>query len=180
MDKKQEKKEVKLKPVILFRPNSDRPSQNRQNTAQQIMLIKAMQVTSDPKKLREMIGVRTVAEVYRTLDKIAIRKEFHGALDRAGISFDFIVNGIQRVASTADKDSDRLKAFEILLKTLGLDKYEESAGASSSWEEELLKAVEKTKSIGGSHTKQPLLEEYSVTAPKIPDEYKTDDNPRNL
>lgn len=153
------------------------------------MLLKAMQVTSDPNKLKEMIGVRTVADVYRTLDKMAIRREFHSALDRAGISFDFIINGIRDIAGHADRPSDRLRAFEIFLKTLGLDKYEDPGTASSgSWEETMLKAIEAKNAtralpspaahtsssqtfdpaLGETTTPPPLGEEYEVKLPPIP------------
>lgn len=155
--------EKKLKPVIL--PDAGKGDHYAQNTTQQAMLLKAMQVTSDPQKLKEMIGVRTVAEVYRTLDKLAIRKEFHQALDRAGISFDFIVNGIKDVASTAEKPADRLKAFQILLQTLGLDKYEqESSQGGGSWEDLLLGAASKEEE------KAALAPaEYDVKLPVIPE-----------
>lgn len=160
----------KLKPVILVRNHHNSGLRNRQNTSQQIMLLKALQVTSDPKKLKEMIGVRTVAEVYRTLDKMAIRKEFHRALDRAGISFDFIVGGIQRIASTAEKDSDRLKAFDILLKTLGLDKYEDTGTGGGSWEETMLKALEAKNEV--KELPPAPNEDYVVKPPVIPESVK--------
>lgn len=154
----------KLKPVIL--PPGPEGDHYAQNTTQQQMLLKAMQVTNDPKKLKEMIGVRTVAEVYRTLDKMAIRKEFHQALDRAGISFDFIVKGIKDVAETSEKSGDRLKAFQILLQTLGLDKYEqESSQGGGSWEDLLLKAADKE----GEVIALPEPEDYEVTLPVVPE-----------
>lgn len=154
----------KLKPVIL--PDAGKGDRYTQNDAQQKMLLRAMQVTQDPKKLKEMIGVRTVAEVYRTLDKMAIRKEFHEALDRAGISFDFIVNGIKDVASTAEKPADRLKAFQIMLQTLGLDKYEqESTQGGGSWEDLLLRAASKEE----EQETLPEPVDYEVALPVIPE-----------
>ena len=70
---------TRLRPVVYTTNTFKRGSQN---TAQQIFLLKALQITQDPKKLRDMIGVKTVADVYRTLDKIAMRKEYHEALSR--------------------------------------------------------------------------------------------------
>ena len=104
-----------------------------------MLLLKALKITQDPKQLKEMIGVRTVAEVYRTLDKLAMRKEYHEALSREGISFDYIIQGIKQEAESGDKSSDRLKAFQILLKSLGMEKYEDTQIAGGSWEDELLR-----------------------------------------
>lgn len=119
------------------------------DTDEQTRLLEAFQEANDPRKLKEIIGVKTVAEVYRTLDKIAIRREFHRALDRAGISFDFIISGLKREAIGGDKSADRIKAFEIFLKALGLNKYEEvTTGTSTTWEERLLEAVNARKKEG--------------------------------
>lgn len=166
----------RLKPVIYSTATTER---GRANVTKQIILLKALQVTQDPKKLREMIGVRTVTEVYRTLDKLAMRKEYHEALARSGISFDYIVDGLKTIANGAEKDGDRLKAFQTLLKSLGLDKYDAvEAGAGGSWEEVLLKQLEKEKD-------KPLLAqgtapaeeskdsgEYEVKIPEIPESMK--------
>lgn len=148
-----------------------------QNTTQQVALLGALQQTSDPKKLKEMIGVKTVAEVYRTLDKLAIRREFHKALTDAGISFEFIINGIKREAIGGDKSADRLKAFEMMLKTLGLDKYDDTQTASAtSWEEKLLAAMDSAPplpdkedilSLPGEAV-QIAQDEYEVLVPQIP------------
>src|SRR3990167_402298 len=112
---------IRLKPVV-YTTNTFR--RGAQNTAQQIFLMKALQVTQDPIKLKQMMGFRTVAEVYRTLDKISMRKEYHEALARHGVSFDFIVKGIKTIAETGFKDSDKLNAHKVLLKSVGLEKYD--------------------------------------------------------
>lgn len=159
----------KLKPVVLVRSGN---AKNAQNTTQQVMLLNALAVTSDPKKLKDMIGVKTVAEVYRTLDKMAIRKEFHKALDRAGISFDFIVGGIRNIAAGAEKDGDRLRALQLLLQTLGLDKYDDTNAANTaSWEEQLIKAVERQKKALPEGTEAPGAD-YEVVPPEVPDAIK--------
>lgn len=129
----------------------------------------ALQSTGDPMKLKEIIGVKTVAEVYRTLDKLTIRREFHDALTRAGITFEFLIEGIKREAIGGDKSADRLKAYEMLLKTLGLDKYDDaSTGSTSSWEERLLKAIEGHESALEEVVETVPPQDYSVEVPKIP------------
>ena len=156
---------TKLKPVIFIK---GRYGYTTQNTTQQIMLLKALRITQDPKKLREIIGVKTVAEVYRTLDKIAMRKEYHSALAKHGITFDYIVENIKKEIDSAEKSSERLMAINILLKSIGLDKYEETATGGGGWEEALLKLSEgkkekESKDIAGDEN------EYEVVQPVIPE-----------
>lgn len=170
----------KLKPVVYTTSYYKKGAPNK---IQQNILLKAMQVTSDPKKLKDMIGVRTVAEVYRTLDKLAIRKEYHEALVRNGVSLDWIIDGIKNIAMSGYKDGDRIKALQIFLKSLGMDKYEAIDGSSGgTWEETLLKAIQEEK----ESTTQNLLSDvnstevteeeedldYDVVHPAIPDEIK--------
>jgi transposase len=158
----------KLKPVVFVQ---GRYSYNAQNTTQQIMLLKALKVTQDPKKLRELIGVKTVADVYRTLDKIAMRKEYHAALAKNGITFDYVVQGLKTEADTAEKSSDRLTALNIILKSIGLDKYEETAIGGGGWEEALLKIKEETKEREGEDADIKTIE-YEVVEPKEPEEIR--------
>src|SRR3990167_10096846 len=51
---------------------------------------------TDPKALAKLVGAKKVAEVYQALDQLSIRKEFHAALARANIDFDFIVNRLKK------------------------------------------------------------------------------------
>jgi len=154
-----------LKPVVFVQ---GKYAYNSQNTTQQIMLLKALKITQDPKKLRELIGVKTVADVYRTLDKIAMRKEYHGALAKSGITFDYIVGGVKREIDTAEKSSDRLAGLNMLLKSIGLDKYEETAIHGGGWEDALLK-------IKGDQEQKQLpatVVEYEVHVPEMPEEIR--------
>ena len=152
----------KLKPVIFVKGQY---AYNSQNTAQQLMLLKALKITQDPKKLRELIGVHTVADVYRTLDKIAMRKEYHSALAKAGITFDYIVSGIKTEIETAEKSSDRLAGLNMILKSIGLASYEETALGGGGWEDALLKIKEEAGDKGEVLT--PI--EYKVVEPQMPE-----------
>ncbi len=117
-----------------------------------------------------MIGVRSVAEVYRTLDKMSMRKEYHDALARAGFSLDLAVQGIKTIAETSEKDDIRLKAYQILLKSLGLDKYDSSdVVAGGTWEEELLKSLEKKEEV---MTLPSADDDYQVQQPEMPERMK--------
>jgi transposase len=129
------------------------------------MLLKALQITQDPKKLKELIGVKTVAEVYRTLDKMAMRKEYHSALAKNNLTFDYVVRGIKKEIDSADKSSDRLKALGMILKSIGLDKYEETSISSGGWEEELLKLKANNENSG----EKIGIVEYEVVEPEMPE-----------
>lgn len=156
---------IRLRPVVY---TTNTYKNGSQNTAQQMFLLKALKVTNDPKELRKMIGVRTVAEVYKTLDKLAMRKEYHASLARSGISFDFIVDGLKAEAEGGDKSADRIKAYQVLLKSLGLDKYDSDAATGGSWEEELVKSLEKDKT---KELEAPVVvdAEYEVNTPEVPE-----------
>lgn len=158
--------EQKLKPVTFISGKSVRYGQN---TTQQILLLKALKVTQDPKKLREMIGVKTVADVYRTLDKMAMRKEYHSALSRAGISFDYLVEKTkQEIESDTSKSADKLNAIKMLLKSVGMEKYEQDGVSGGNWEDILMKASDKDgqKKIGTTK------EVYEVKQPVMPESLK--------
>ena len=163
---------LRLKPVVY---TSNTFQRGAQNTTQQIMLLKAMQITQDPKKLRQMIGVKTVADVYRTLDKMSMRKEFFGALNDNGITFDYVVKGLKDLADTSG-DKIRLAAFQTILRAMGIDKYEGDTGAGSgSWEETLLSKLEEEKekkALGDGTIAGEIVPEYEVDIPEVPEHIK--------
>jgi hypothetical protein len=67
------------------------------------------------------------------------------------------------------KDSDKLKALQILLKSIGMDKYEQEGISGGNWEDALLKASEvkadEPKVIEGD-------QQYAVTVPEMPESLK--------
>ena len=158
----------KLKPVIFLKGSYGR--YYNQNLFQQNLLLKALQVTADPHKLRDLIGVKTVAEVYRTLDKLAIRKEYHEALLRHGVDLDSIVKGIKEVSQTDESAAIRLKAYQTLLKSLGLDEYREKDGeGGKGWEDIVMKSIDKEET---KKLKAIEVDEYEVIKPIVPEEAK--------
>lgn len=159
-------KEKKYKPVTFVEGEKN---YYRNNTYQQNMLLKAMQVTDNPKELRKAIGVKAVADVVRTLDKLTIRKEYHEALADNGVSLDFIVGGIKNIAQTSSKDATRLKAYQTLLRSIGLERYEDIEDKGKGWEEMLVEMQQ--KQLRGEEVKQIEAEEgdYEVIAPPVPE-----------
>ena len=163
----------RLRPVVFVDGKRDffRP-----NLFQQNLLLKAMTITTDPKKLRQMAGLKSVADVYRTLDKLAMRKEYHEALAVNGVDFNFIVEGLKDIASNSFKDGDRLKAYKTLLQSLGMDKYEEQADSGKNWEELLIEAADeerKKQSMkqldSGIENENENDEDYEVNKPVVPE-----------
>lgn len=168
MNNKEETK--KLRPVVFVNGTY---AKHGQSDFKQKLLLNAMRITSDPKKLRQMIGVATVADVYRTLDKMALRKDYHKALSKLGLTFEQIAGVIGQEMMEAGKSSDRLNAAKVLLKSLGMDKYDTAdVSGGGNWEDLLLEA-EENKNIG--IVDQALLDgvsvmkEYEVEIPIIPE-----------
>jgi len=170
------KPKKKLKPVIFEK--GEYRNHYRNNTIQQKKLLKAISVSDDPKEWKQMIGVKTMADVYRTLDKLAIRKEYHEALARQGIDFDIIINGIKDIAMNAVKDDTRLKGWQIILKSLGVDKYEVATENSKDWEKLILDASRDDKKLPSGEeatdddVKRSLESEYEIIEPEMPQDIK--------
>jgi hypothetical protein len=155
-----------LKPVIFVQGEQQF---YRQNNYAQIILLKAMgSGITDPNELRRIAGLKTVAEVYRTLDKLAIRREYHEALSRQGVSLDGIVMGIKQISEGSSSEAIRLKGYQTLLRSLGLDKYEKQEDVGKSWEEVILGIGEQQKE--GDNTVNGEWDDYDVKTPITPAE----------
>jgi phosphosulfolactate synthase (CoM biosynthesis protein A) len=143
---------------------------HRDNVFQQNILLKALTVTTDPLKLKKMAGIRTMAEVFRTLDKLAIRKEYHDALMRHGLDLDTIVAGIREICDSGKSDAIKLKAYQTILRSLGLANYDDDKeDKGKDWEEVIVKMVEQGQS---PKLLSASSEEYEVIAPEISEEDK--------
>jgi hypothetical protein len=113
-----------------------------------------------------MIGAKSVAEVYRTFDKLAIRKEYHEALLRHGMDLDAIVAGIKQIADSSEEDAVKLNAYKIFLKSLGLDEYKESDHETKENWEDLI------RNSGVEKPKQIIEGKYEVIEPVVPEDVK--------
>ena len=149
-----------LKPVMFVR---GRYSFNKDDAFRDAILLKALTITKDPKELRKMIGVKAVSDVYRTLDKMQIRREYHEALANSGITFDSIVLGLKDIAENSSSDAVRLKTYGVIMKSIGIDKYDKDDVSSVGWEEALLKARESLPSGA-------IKEHYDVIQPVVPED----------
>lgn len=150
-----------MKPVVFVK---GKYNYNQQDLFRQNILLKALSHTTDTDELKRIVGAKTKIELYRMIDKLTIRKEYHRALDRLGINFDEILKEIWEIANKGDKDATRLKALQGLLKSLGVDEYKDSAtGSGESWEELLREQIE-----SGNNLSQDT--NYEVKEPSVPDE----------
>lgn len=161
---------TRSRPIIIFDNSArHRNSPIRANFEKQNLLLKGMLVhAGDLKQASKYAGIKTMAEAYRTLDRLALRKGYYEALDRHDISLDFIVAGIKNVAVNGDLDSVKLKALQVLLKTLGLDSYGKDEEGGKGWEEIIAKAA---KERGNTADKLPEAGgKYAVNIPTPPQE----------
>jgi len=156
---------AKLLPVV-FLSDKDSSTRHKDERSKCLFLLKALRVTQDPKQLAAMMGIKRVAEVYRTLDKLAMRREYHEALVQHGIDFSYIVRQFKDVVENG-KNSEKLIALKTLLKSVGMDEYKESSGvADGGWEEILNQKVEKMKSMKAEIVDGTL--DYDVEIPQTP------------
>lgn len=150
---------IKKKPIITYQGKT---GYYRENSYVQNLLLKALtQGITDPKELRKISGLGKVADVYRTLDKMALRKEYHQALAAAKIDFGFIVNGIKDLAANSSSDTVKLSSFQTLLKSLGLDKYDKQEESGASWEEAIMEASD-------GEAEPIIIDDYEVNVPQVP------------
>jgi hypothetical protein len=163
-----------LKPVIFIQ--GDRQFY-RENKYAQTLLLRAMsEGVTNPKELRKIAGLRTVADVYRTLDKLAIRKEYHEALARQGITMDEIVDEIRNISKNSSSDAIRLKGWQTILRSIGLDRYEKQEDAGKSWEEAIMEKID-----SGTPMVEGEFEEYEVITPPVPESaQKETDKEKNI
>ena len=94
------------------------------------------------------------------------------------MGIDDITKGISNLAKNSTSDKIKLGAYQTLLKTLGLDKYEVSENQGKNWEELLLKVNEAEKNesrmLGESvNTLKINTPVYDVAVPKMPSSVKT-------
>lgn len=158
---------TRLKPVVFVK---GRYNFNREDKFKQNLLLKALQITTDPQKLKQMIGVKSVAEVFRTLDKLAIRKEYHQALFEHGLDLSTIVGGIKEIVQEGASEAIKLKGYQTLLKSLGLDRYDEDKDSSGqSWEDLIVKMSE-AELLDKVETKELPVADYEVVIPETPKE----------
>jgi len=157
---------MRKKPLIIFNDTTDsRGASYKDNTRQQNLLLKGMLLTSSFVSAANYAGIKRKVDLYRTWDRLTLRKDFHLALETEGVDMSFLVRGLKDQAENSLKDSVRLGAYQTFLKALGLDKYEVAEEKSQGWEE-ALKTLDK---MPNPTLAAPKSAGYDVIIPKIPE-----------
>ena len=160
----------KLKPAI-FIGGADR-SYNSPKYFQQNIVLKMLPYADSLNELRKMAGIKSNAEVIRTLDKLAIRQEYHRSLADNQLSLDYIVKGLKEVCDTTSSDKVKSNTLFGLLRSLGLEKYEAIEQGGGSWEDIMLKIMDKQEATkkDGVKNSEIIDGEYEVIQPETPPE----------
>ena len=148
--------------------------EQKDDLLKQALLLNAMKVSTDPNKLKQLTGMKKVADVYSTFDRIAMHKEYANTLISAGVDMKFIVDNLKKVIEDSDVgQANKMAAIKLLMSSLGLDKRGPSDGelSSTSWEAELMKIEEEEKN-NNEIVKELAPPEYEVDIPDVPDNVK--------
>lgn len=169
---------VKKKPVTFVSGSVDYGS----DKMKEMMLLRALRVTQDPKALMKMTGMKKYADLKRTFDKLSMRKEYNKALSKNGVTFDWIVSNIKKEVEHAEKSSDRLKGLDMLMKSTGVDKYEDTEERTGSWEDEINAVSEANRISGGNFIDDMANDDgdYKVDVPEMPEEMRIKNEQENI
>ena len=159
----------KLKPAI-FVGGVDR-GYNSPKYLQQNLVLKMLPQADSLEGLRRLTGIKSNAEVIRTIDKLAIRQEYHKSLADNELSLDYIVKRLKEICDTSGSDKVKSNTLFGLLRSVGLDKYEAIEQGGGSWEEIMLKIIDKQEKIKEKGESTSAIEgEYEVSRPETPPE----------
>ena len=120
------------------------------------------EVVSDTTELGKKMTEKIESEVEEAIGDVGRRKEYREALSKAGVSMDFLVEHLKNVALNGEKDSDKIKALQVLLKSLGVDKTsDKEEEGTKTWEDALMN---ETNNVPAAE-----VEDYPVNEPVIPE-----------
>jgi hypothetical protein len=158
---------MRKRPLIIFDDNLKRGKSAQANIRGQNLLLKGMVITGNMDKAADMAGIKTAVELYRTLDRLALRKGYHKALSDEGIDLQWIV---QRIKGHADGPSGQvsMQALRMLLTSLGLNQYSVEEEGQKNWEDTLLKI---SNEYDAKQLPAPTAS-YTVNVPKEPEKNK--------
>lgn len=156
-------------PLIIYDDTYRQGKTVQSNVKRQNLLLRGMMMTGDMKAAANYAGIHAQAEVYRTLDRIGLRQDYHRALQDEGIDLRYIVRGIKDKAENAELDSVRLAALRMLLTSLGLNRYDVSEEGNKNWEDTLLEIAERKKEVEALPAPG---QGYNVDVPQMPESVK--------
>lgn len=153
------------RPLIIFSGQNSSIKRVRPNYFKQNLLLKGLMLKPTLEGAMKYAGIKSAAEAYTILDRLAMRKEYHEALARYGVDFDFIVSGLKNLAQDAKVDGVKLNSFRLFLQSLGLATYEKEESGGKGWEELVARAITAEKEAA---TKQLPSTQYPVKVPEKP------------
>ena len=140
------------------------------NKMKEVLLLRAMTKSDKPKEWRKLSGIHSMTALWKTLDKMSIRKEYHEALVRNGIDLDTIVDGIAEIARDG-KESNRLRAWQTILRSIGLSEYKDAEMAGGvGWEDAMRNILEDKVKGEDARVLEGEVEAYDVVEPAIPED----------
>ena len=139
---------MRKRPLIIFDDTYKQGKTAQANIGRQNLLLRGMMMTGNLEAAAKYAGIHAEAEIYRTLDRIGLRREYHEALQSEGVDLRWIVRGIKDKAENAELDSVRLNALRLFLASLGLNRYDVAEEGAKNWEETLLELSERYQSQG--------------------------------
>lgn len=132
--------------------------------AKKVHVVTQEPVSADlPLELQNKMTEKIESEVEEALGDAGRRKDYRDALKRHGIDMDFVVENLKNIVMAGEKDGDKIKALQVIAKSLGVDKSsskEEEEDKGETWEDAL---VEDAKNNGIEE-----IGDYDVVEPVIP------------
>lgn len=133
-------------PIIIFGDDLSRGKSIKSDVKTENRLLRGIILHPGSfKSAAKFAGIRNMADAYRTLDRLALRRDYQEALSRHGVDMDFIVTEVKGLAIAADLDSTRLNALRMLMRSMGLDSYGKEEEGAQGWEKTISSAVVKNK-----------------------------------
>lgn len=136
---------------------------------QENMALKAFTETDDLEEIKQIAQLHSKNQAIRTLDKLAHRQEYHEALARHGLGLDSIVGKLRDLIYASESEKIQLGAIQTLMKSIGIDKYDDIGHEGKSWEELLLDIHKEQSKL---EERPEVVAEYEVEIPETPDKYK--------
>lgn len=160
---------IDKQPIILFSDDLTRGKSIKSNIRKENRLLKGIVIHPDNMRAAaKFAGIRTMADAYRTLDRLSLRKDYQQTLATHGVDMNFIVTELKGLAIGADLDSTRLKAIQVFLKSLGLDSYGKEEEGATGWEKTVGDLIKKENRQTASELLAAQVP-YAVNRPVIPD-----------
>lgn len=153
------------RPLIIFDDSFKRGKAGQAGIKRQNLLLKGMMIHGNMDKATHFAGIRSAVELYRTFDRIQLRRGYHEALADEDVDLRWIVNRIKKHADSPNGQV-ALSGLRMLLGSLGLNRYDVAEEGHKNWEDTLLQLSESYDS------KEQPLTAYKVNPPQVPEASK--------